>query len=468
MHRKPYRFGLLIIGLLVTTAAGYRAVEDEASLGRASREGVAHDRAAGQALEALLDLRASLHAYVAPGQGVPFWSARAEKTIDALRGHLVMLDTALARQRGSLAETLDTVDQLAAAERRMREYASRDEALLAGDVVFTEVRDLVASAIAQVQAARNTLAAVRDSNIAALRREQALLAAAAMAAWLVIALLLVPPVKEVAVKDPNEWRNDLAATIRKPIPKDPEPAPMRTKPAEPSELSELSELSEASHPRPQVVPALSLQALQHVSEVCSDLSTLSDVGALSGALSRAANALEASGVIVWIASNDGNSLSPVSSHGFDEKLVSRIGRIPRDSANLTAAAFRDNIPRISAATDTAPAALAVALCGPTGPVGVLSVELKPGIPADDARVALATIFAAQLATLAHPIPAPQAPEAPDAPYAPYAPQASQASVSARGESSELRRDPSEAAPGREGGSQASNFDVPSVPDRIAL
>ena len=80
MDQKPYRFGLLIIGLLVTAGLGYRAVEDETSLGRASREGVAHDRAAGQALEALLDLRASLHAYVAPGQGLPFWSRPAEES----------------------------------------------------------------------------------------------------------------------------------------------------------------------------------------------------------------------------------------------------------------------------------------------------------------------------------------------------------------------------------------------------
>jgi hypothetical protein len=113
--------------------------------------------------------------------------------------------------------------------------------------------------------------------------------------------------------------------------------------------------------------------------------------------------LDANGVIVWIASNDGTALSPVASHGFDSKMVSRIGRIPRDSHNLTAAAFRDNIPRVSAVTPTAPAALAVALCGPTGPVGVLSVELKSGVPADEGRVALARIFAAQLATLAQPI-----------------------------------------------------------------
>ena len=77
MHRKPYRIGLLIIGLLVTAALGYRALEDESSLGRASREGAALDRASDQAIEAVLSLRASLHAYVAPGQGLPFWSRRA-------------------------------------------------------------------------------------------------------------------------------------------------------------------------------------------------------------------------------------------------------------------------------------------------------------------------------------------------------------------------------------------------------
>jgi hypothetical protein len=157
-----------------------------------------------------------------------------------------------------------------------------------------------------------------------------------------------------------------------------------------------------------------LKAVQDVSEICSDLSTLADLGALAGALDRAANALDASGMIVWVGSNDGNSLAPVASHGFDKTLVSRIGRIPRDSNNLTAAAFRENVPRVS--TATTPAALAVALCGPTGPVGVLSIELISGVPADETRVALATIFAAQLATLAHPISnaAPEAPAVADA------------------------------------------------------
>ncbi|HEX7283505.1 MAG TPA: hypothetical protein VF239_15720, partial [Vicinamibacterales bacterium] len=194
MSRKPYRFGLLIIGLLVTAGLGYRAVEDETSLGRAYREGAALDRAAGQATEALLNLRASLHAYVAPGQGLPFWSGRAQESIETLREQVVALDTAAARQGRSLADTLDAIDQLAAAERRTRDYARRGETLLAADVVFTEARDLMSASIEQVQAARNSFATTYDARVAALRREQAMLAAAAIVAWLAITLLLVPPV----------------------------------------------------------------------------------------------------------------------------------------------------------------------------------------------------------------------------------------------------------------------------------
>jgi len=127
-------------------------------------------------------------------------------------------------------------------------------------------------------------------------------------------------------------------------------------------------------------------------------------------LARVSTLLNATGLIVWIASNDSSALSPVATHGFDPKLVSRIGKIARDSSNLTAAAFRENASKVSPVTATAPGALAVPMCSPTGPAGVLSVELKAGQPVDEPKVALAAIIAAQLATLAMPIAAAQ-PEA---------------------------------------------------------
>ncbi len=414
MFSKPVRFGLLIVGLFITAALIYRAVVDEASLGRAYREAAAHSRAATQALQALHDLRASLHAYVAPGQGVPFWSRRAQDSINTLREQLAALEAALTPHGQSVKVALDAVEQLAAAERRTRDHARRGETLLAGDVVFNELRDVTAAAIEQVHQAHGRLDAASDARTSALRNEQGMLAAAGVVVWVLIAGLLVVPTPPLPDKKPEEWRQELATAIKKPIPREPgQTAAAAATPSAPVA------------PVAPMPPGVAVKAINDVAEICADLSTLSDVGALSGALERAAGVLDAGGVIVWLASNDGASLAPVASFGFDQKLVSRIGRIPRDSANLTAAAYRENVSRVSAATPEAPSALAVALCGPSGTVGVLSVELKPGVAADEGRVALASIIAAQLATLAAPLPsaapmtpAPKAPKGPKAPEAP--------------------------------------------------
>ena len=384
---KSVRIGVVLFGLLVTVGLGYRAVLDEGALGELLRNRAAIDGSAEDAAAALANLRASLHAYVAPGQGLAFWSARSTAQLDTLREKLLALDTALGASGASLAETLDGLDQLSTAEKRARLYADRGDSLLAGDVIFTEIRDLMASAGDQIAAARQSLQRNREQQLAGLRQEQAGLAIGGVVIWLIVALVLLP-VAPAVVKDPNEWRQNLAVALKKPA----EPAA----PAEPVEAVK------------PVEPGVPVTAIASVGEICSDLSTLSDVGALSGALARAADVLGASGMIVWVASNDGGTLAPVATHGFDARLVARIGKVARESSNLTAAAFRENAARVSAATAVLPAALAVAMCGPSGPVGVLSAELRAGRHADVACVALATIFAAQLATLAFPVAAAKA------------------------------------------------------------
>ena len=386
MYRRSVRIACLVIGLLATAGVAYRILHDEDALGRERRAAVAGEAAVNHASELLLDVRASLHAYVAAGQGLPFWAKRAQDTIDRLRQSLVDLDQMNTVTGGSLAESLEGVDQLAAAESRARTYVSRDELQLAGDVIFTEVRDILAAATGQVQSVRDGLVREHDRRAAAIRQEQVMLAGLALAVWIAIALFLLPTEPKPAAKDPNQWRTELKESLKKPIPVVPE----------------TPKAIEVPQP-PVIIPGIELNALREVSEICSDLSALSDPGALEGALSRVSTILNATGLIVWIASNDSSTLSPVATNGFDPKLVARIGKIARDSSNLTAAAFRDNAAKISPPTATAPAALAVPMRTPTGAAGVLSVELKAGQPVDEQKVSLSAIVAAQLATLAMPI-----------------------------------------------------------------
>jgi hypothetical protein len=392
MFRRTARIACLVLGLLATAGLVFRAFQDEHALNKARQDAAAADTAVSRTSELLLDIRASMNAYVAPGQGLPFWAKRAQENIDQLRQNLMALDAMVAANGGSLSESLDSVDQLSAAESRARTHVSRDEIQLAGDVIFTEVRDLLAGATNQVDTARIDLKRRQEQRQASIRGEQQMLAAAALALWIAIAMFLAPTPATVAIKDPAHWRSELKETLQKPIPVTPETLVAPAAPVAPVA------------PAAPAEPSVSLSSMRTLSEICADLSSLSNPGALQGALERVNAMLDATGLIVWVASNDGGSLSPVATHGFDPNLVARIGKIARDSANLTAAAFRDNTPKISTPTASAPAALAVAMCGPTGPAGVLSVELKAGQTVDEAKVALASVVAAQLATLAMPMP----------------------------------------------------------------
>src|SRR6185503_19890472 len=135
--------------------------------------------AVAQTAELLLDVRASLHAYVAPGQGLPFWGKRAQETIDRLRQSLIDLDQMVPASSGSLSESVAGIEQLAAAESRARTYVSRDEMQLAGDVIFTEVRDILAAATTQGLSVRDAVTRDHDRRAAAIRQEEVMLAGAA-------------------------------------------------------------------------------------------------------------------------------------------------------------------------------------------------------------------------------------------------------------------------------------------------
>src|SRR5687768_13015726 len=111
MFRRSVRITCLVVGVLATVGLVVRAIQDESSLSKARQETDAADRAVVETVELLLDLRASLHAYVAPGQGLPFWGKRAQDTIGSLKQKLQAIDDSLARSGRSLQDSLDGMDQ---------------------------------------------------------------------------------------------------------------------------------------------------------------------------------------------------------------------------------------------------------------------------------------------------------------------------------------------------------------------
>jgi hypothetical protein len=393
MTRRSVRVTLICFGVLLTAALGYRVFTVEQTLSAERQQLSAIDTSIDEVLLTLSDVRGVLHAYVAPGQRSAAWETRSAALFDKLRQQLIHLDAAADASGRSLSDSLDNLDQITAAEKRVQRYLDFSQPLLAGDVIFTEIRDLVDATGQQVSSVREALRHDATGRIETARREQATFIGGGVLFWVALALLLaLIPAARAQTTDASQPAAaarseafDLSLTPR-------EAAAQTPAIAEVAAPTAVAAVALAPEPDPD---ALRWQAL---SAICTELAPVNELSALPPAFSRACDILGAKDAIVWVASADGTMLNPVVSHGFEPRLLARIGSIPCDSVNLTAAAFRDGRPHQSIASASAPGALAVALKGSSGPLGVFSAELQPEREVAEA-VDLATILAAQIAPL---------------------------------------------------------------------
>ena len=156
-------------------------------------------------------------------------------------------------------------------------------------------------------------------------------------------------------------------------------------------------------PPPEPVKADPSPDLVTVAEVCRDLACLADTTSLPSLLERTATVLDASGVMLWVADPDGRELTAIAAHGYPTDMLSRIGTIKKDAENVTAAAFRTGLLQTLQGDAESPGAIAAPLVNPSGCMGVMSAEVTHDGERQPARLAIATIVAAQLATLVAPV-----------------------------------------------------------------
>ena len=123
-------------------------------------------------------------------------------------------------------------------------------------------------------------------------------------------------------------------------------------------------------------------------------------------LGRAAEVMDASGLMVWVGSDDGDDLRPVVAHGYSAAMIAHIRPVPRSGDNAAAAAYRSGTLQIvlSRPGDSTGAVVAPILAA-DGCIGALSAEIRSGGETSETVQALAAIFAAYLATVLSAAPA---------------------------------------------------------------
>jgi hypothetical protein len=382
MRHRGVRAILPLLAIAAAAAAGYAIFNLER---RAVAERLAQQELRDRVksiLASISELRASERGYVAVGQGYQFWTARVTSLLVAIEASLRDLRSTVRSETAtaSLDAAGVAFDNFKKLDARAREYASLDQRLLASDLIFSDGIDMTGTAASQIDTALTEELKSRDGTLAALQRQEAWAIAGAGGFLLLVMLLLAAlPRGREAVAD--QGRAEVES---------PEPAVAASK------NHAVLEAVENLGPTPDLAEAARL---------CTEFGRVMETREVPPLLARSAEILDAAGLVVWVSDRAGVELKPVLSHGYSEKLVAQMRTIPRDAQNAAALAFRLAQVRVVARTDLTNGAVVVPLITPAGCVGVLAAELRHGGEQRESTRALATILAAQLATLVGAAPA---------------------------------------------------------------
>jgi hypothetical protein len=373
------RFGFVLV-LMFAVAVGAATVfetfrfDDLIARERASADSLGYSIQSTQV--AVANLRGAQAAYFATGQGPDFWlkrardlSAEIERAISGLQ-NTAASPAAVAHYDAALSALggLNGLDQKA------RDDLDNGASRLAADVIFTDANLSAQTLSTELSAGHAAELAARDRRVADLRRWR-FRADAAGVGMLVLLVLSVGAARRRRSAD------DVGA---------------REEPT-------ISSIAEAARPEPMKVPvpvpAIDLSA---AANVCVDLARVLDGADIPPLLERAARVLSAKGVVLWVVDSGGTLLRPSLSHGYPEKILQRLGPLQTDADNVTSLAFRSLQPQMLASSSRGSAnAFAVPLITSSGCIGVLAAEVGRDRPGTD-TLAVASMFAAQLATLVAP------------------------------------------------------------------
>ena len=419
MKSRSARLALLVLFVLALGVTAYLFRKGEIARRAETAAADVFNAKARSTSRGILELRAAQQAYVATGQGEDFWAARVTSTLTNVKEGLTALRAAAISTDGQAAldAASGSIQDFAQMDARARTYVRGKQNILASDLIFSngnELTDAAVGALEKAASAEQVARATANETLAS-RQSFALVAAAAAAALVVLLLIPVgePELTAPAFLEPTRKPATPGAPLARPADaprreswsvarKASQPAPADAPPAEaPAAAAAIEVPAPAAIPTPPPppVPAFNFTAM---AALCTDLSRVDDTMALPPLLERAATLLDAAGIILWIADPDGRELNPVLAQGYPQHLINRLGTIPRNAENATAAAFRTATLQTVYGDGSTNGAIAAPLVTCGGCVGVMAAEVRGDTEKLDANLAAATILAAQLAALVGP------------------------------------------------------------------
>jgi hypothetical protein len=326
---------------------------------------------------ALADARAAQQGYLAPGQSASAWMPKvsaliqeASATVDALRA---WASSDAARQ--ALLDASASIGELRNVDKRVRDYISGFEPIMANDLVYSEGSAASIRASQSVEAARLSEHQAVDSDEMGRRRLEAF-AIGGAASWSMLMLLVLATRPRGRTADAPDQTYSIAPTV------------------------------ESTQPPAAFPPPDTARALQSAALVCTEMARMQDVSDLRAILGEVAPLLDASGLVLWLGDAAGSDLRPLAALGYSDQMLARMRAVPRLADNAAAAAYRTGLLQVVRAGPAGtPGAIAAPILAAEGCIGALTAEVVAGHETSAELHSLAAIVTAQLASaLAPPAP----------------------------------------------------------------
>jgi hypothetical protein len=361
---------LILLGIGIGSAVFLWYARQQSSAARLRDQHL--DNTLDRMLVEIADLGAAQEAYVAPNQADDPWlqvvSTRLHN-LQLLNGDL--MSSVRTTEAAAALQTFGVVlESVAGVDARVRDYLGAGDELMASDLVFSDAREMAGTLRANLRAvgAAERMARGR-AELTTSQLEIAVVGATAFV-WLIGLALLVRVPRPQRVVAPV-----LESSV--------ESAPVESSPDSTADAN--------------VQAGIDGVELSGAAAVCGQLARLTDAAALPAVLARAADVLDAPGLIIWIGAGD--QLFAAMAHGYDSRVLSRLGAINRIADNATAQAWREAELRTVPASAGANGAIVAPLIAHDGCRGVLAVEVRHGRERNEAARAVASMFASQLAGL---------------------------------------------------------------------
>jgi hypothetical protein len=391
LYSRALRLTCGLLALIVIGTASLLLSRSEQRIDQETTSLRTFDQSARDISAALVDARVGQQAYVAAGQGVEFWYGKTATSVQSATSGLTNLrQMAGAGAATAIEQAQATIEEFSAIDKRVRDYLKSGQQLMAGDVIFTEGSDTAATAVRQIETARLAQHQEAEVDVAVIRKEQALTAGTGAGLVFLLVLILIPVPRTEAVAAAGDPA--LSITSR------------TTAPAADTKFAVKPTPAASPAPAPRPVSPLTFHAQGSVLKAATDVVTafgrVRDLGELTRVLGQAAEVMDASGLMVWVGSAAGDDLRPVLAHGYTEETIARFPPVPRTADNAAAAAYRSGVQQIVASRQPGGTGAVVApILTADGCIGALSAEIRSGGETSQSVQALASIFAAQLASV---------------------------------------------------------------------